>query len=114
GELGENFGRLSQAHAGFHGADEQSADDVDERDDDAGDGIAADELAGTIHGPEKVGLAGDLDSPALGLFFVDGSRVQVGIDRHLPAGHTVQSEAGRHFADPGGAFGNDQELDEND
>ena len=43
-------------HAGLDHADEQPADDIDQRDDDAGDGVAADELAGTVHRPEEVGL----------------------------------------------------------
>ena len=53
--------------SGLDHADEQPADDVDQRDHDAGDGVAADELAGTVHGPEEVGLLGDLLAAALGL-----------------------------------------------
>ena len=44
----------------------EPADDVDERDDDAGDGVAADELAGTVHGAVEVGLLRDLLAAALG------------------------------------------------
>ena len=49
----------AERHARLDHADEQPADDVDQRDHDAGDGVAADELAGTVHGPEEVGLLGD-------------------------------------------------------
>ena len=50
-------------------ADHQAADDVDQRDDDAGDGVAADELAGTVHGSEEVGLLRDFGAAALGFVF---------------------------------------------
>ena len=65
---------LAQAHAVLDDADEQSADDVDQNDDDAGDGVAADELAGTVHRAEEVGLLGDLLPAALGLALVDRCR----------------------------------------
>jgi hypothetical protein len=37
-------------------ADGEAADDVDEGDEDGGDGVAADEFAGAVHGAVKVGL----------------------------------------------------------
>ncbi len=55
--------RLAEAHADLDDADDQPADDVDHRDDDAGDGVAADELAGTVHRPEEVGLLRDFAPP---------------------------------------------------
>ncbi len=55
-ELREQRGRLADAHAVLDHADDQPADDVDQRDDDAGDGVAADELAGTVHRAEEIGL----------------------------------------------------------
>ncbi len=84
------------------------------RDDDAGDGVAADELAGTVHGAEEVGLAGDFLAAALGLVLVDDAGVQVGVDRHLAAGHAVQGESGGDFADARGALGDHDELDDDD
>ena len=38
----------------------EAAENIDEGDDDAGDGVAADEFAGTVHGPVKIRLAGDV------------------------------------------------------
>jgi hypothetical protein len=76
----------SRTTSGLEHADHEAADDVDQRDDDAGDGVAADELAGTVHGAEEVGLLGDLLAAALGLVFVDDAGVEVGVDRHLPPG----------------------------
>ncbi len=98
-------------HARLDHADDQAADDIDQRDEDAGDGVAADELAGTVHRSEKVGLPGDFLTAALGLVFVDDAGVQIGVDRHLAARHAVQGEAGGHFADARGALGDDDELD---
>ena len=65
-ELREDLGGLGERHAVLDHADDKPADDVDERDDDAGDGVAADELAGTVHGPVEVGLLRDLLAAALG------------------------------------------------
>ena len=113
-ERGEERAGLSERHARLDHADEQPAHDVDERDDDAGDGVAADELAGTVHGPEKVGLLADFLAAALGLALVDGAGVQVGVDGHLPARHAVQGKSGSHFADARGAFGDHDELDDDD
>ena len=64
-----------------------------ERDDDAGDGVAADELAGTVHGPEEVGLRVTSSRRRWASCFVDQAGVQVGVDRHLPAGHAVERTA---------------------
>ena len=113
-ERGKERGGLAKAHARLDHADEQAADDVDQGDDNAGDGVAADELAGTVHGPEEIGLLADFLAAALGLALVDDPRVHVGIDGHLPARHAVQGEAGGHFADPRGALGDHDELDDDD
>ena len=105
---------VAHAHARLDHADEQPAHDIDQRNHDAGDGVAADELAGTVHGAEEVGLLGDLAPAALGLVLVDDPGVQVGVDGHLPPRHPVQGEAGGHFADARGALGDDDELNHHD
>ena len=79
-----------------------------------GDGVAADELAGAVHGAEEVGLLRDLPAAALGFLLVDHAGVQVGVDGHLLAGHSVEGEPGGHFADARGALGDDDELDQDD
>ena len=55
---------IRQCPAVLEHADVQTAEDVDEDDDDARDGVAADEFAGTVHGPVKVGFLRDV-RPAL-------------------------------------------------
>ena len=47
---------LAEAHAHLADADDQPADQVDDGDQQAGDGIAADELGGTVHGAEEAAL----------------------------------------------------------
>ncbi len=47
---------LQQSHG-------QAAQQVHGRDDNGGDGVAADELRGAVHGPVEVGLVGDLPAP---------------------------------------------------
>ena len=88
------------------------ADDVDEDDDDAGDRVAADELAGTVHRAVEVGLLRDLAAAPARLVLADQAGVQVGVDRHLLAGHRVQREARRDLGDAAGALGDDHEVDD--
>ena len=68
-------------------------------DDQAGDGVAAHELGGAVHGAEEGRFLLQLLAPALGLVLVDQARRQVGVDGHLLAGHGVQGEAGGDFGD---------------
>ena len=50
--------RLAERHALLHDADDDAADQVDQRDQDAGDRVALDELRGAVHRAVEVGLAG--------------------------------------------------------
>ena len=74
-------------------ADEQSADHIDEDDDQARDRVALHELHGAVH--RAIELAFPLQlAPALargGL--VDLAGVHVGVDRHLLARQRVKGEA---------------------
>ena len=45
-------------------ADGEAAEQVHRRDDDCGDGVAANELRGAVHSPVEVGLVGDLATAA--------------------------------------------------
>ena len=56
--------RVSRVHVAHQRADQDAADDVDRGDHDARDGVAADELAGTVHGAVELGLARDLGAAA--------------------------------------------------
>ncbi|MGY4439605.1 hypothetical protein ACVW04_002387 [Bradyrhizobium sp. LM2.3] len=52
-------------------ADDDAAENVDRGDDQAGDGVAADEFRGTVHGAEERALLFQLAAPALGFLVVD-------------------------------------------
>ena len=60
GQQGVGLERGSEVHSLLRHADDEAADDVDEDDHDRGDGVAAHELAGAVHGAVEVGLPGDV------------------------------------------------------
>ena len=93
-------------------ADREAADDVDDQDQDAGDGVAADELAGAVHGAVEVGLRAHFRAARARLVLVDQAGVQVGVDRHLLARHRIQGEARADFGDAARALGDHHEVDD--
>src|SRR5690606_1217346 len=112
GEDGETLQGLLEAHAQHGHAHYEAADDVDDGDDDARDGVAPDEFGRAVHGSVEVRLASDVAAAVLGFGLGDDAGVQIRIDGHLLAGHGVQGEAGRDLGDAAGALGNDDELDD--
>ena len=92
--------------------DDQSAEDIDQHDQDAGHRIPPYELAGTVHGAVELGLGRDLGAPRPRLGLADQPGVEVGVDGHLLAGHGIQGEAGRHLGDAAGALGHHHQLDD--
>src|SRR5690606_26045460 len=100
------------AHAVLHHANQQAADDVDEQDQDAGDGIAADEFGGTVHGAVEIGLGGDFHATLARLFLGDQAGVEVGVDRHLLARQGVKGETRRNLGHSTGALGHHHEIDD--
>ena len=81
----------AERHAVLRHTDRQTADQVDEHDDQAGDGIALDELHRAVHGAVEMALAlqHPAQAPRLGLGDVAGA--QVAVDAHLLAGHGVEA-----------------------
>jgi hypothetical protein len=92
----------------------QSAQDVDQGDEDAGDGITPDELAGTVHRAVEVGFSRDLFASGPGLIFGNEPGVEVGVDAHLLTGHRVQCESRGDLGHPTSALGDNNELDNDD
>ena len=92
-------------------ADDDAAEQVDAGDQDAGHRVALDELRGTVHRAVEVGLLGDLRAALARLLVGDLARVEVGVDRHLLAGHGVEGEARADLGHATGAVGDDHELD---
>src|SRR5690606_17061536 len=58
-------GGVADRHAVLERADQYAADGVDEDDDQAGDGVAADEFRGAVHGPEEGRFLFQFLAPAL-------------------------------------------------
>ncbi len=108
GVVGE---RLLDGEAALHHPDEDSADDVDDGDEEPGDGVALHELGGAVHRAVEVGELGDLLAAAPRLALVEEPGVEVGVDRHLLAGHGVQGEARRDLGHAPRALGDDDEVD---
>ncbi|MNH01918.1 hypothetical protein D3C79_611430 [compost metagenome] len=114
GQQRVDLARFAERHAVLQHADQHAADEVDEQDQQAGDGIAAHELAGTVHRAVELGLLGHLGAARLGLGLVDQAGVEVGVDRHLLAGHGVEGEARAHLGNTPGALGHDHEVDDHE
>ena len=104
--------RLREGQAVAEHAQDQAADDVDEQDEQAGDGIALHEFRRTVHRAIEIGFGRDFLTPRLG--FVGGQQagVEIGVDRHLLAGQGVEGEARRHFGHASRALGDDDEVDD--
>ena len=94
------------------GTDGDAGGDVDEDDDQAGDGITLNELHGTVHRTEQLALFGHQFTASLSFFHLDRAGTQVGIDTHLLAGHTIEREAGADFGNPFRTFGDHQKLND--
>jgi hypothetical protein len=60
--------------------------------------------------PKKVAFASSSLRRRLAGVLVDQAGRQVGVDRHLLAGHGVEGEAGRDFGDAARALGDDDEV----
>ena len=93
--------------------DNETAANVNQHDDNRGNGVALDELGGTVHSSEEVSLALNLEAAFLSLLVVNRALVQVGVDSHLLTGHGVQRETRRNFRHALGAFGYDDKIDDN-
>ncbi|MEY9354637.1 hypothetical protein ABIG05_009076 [Bradyrhizobium japonicum] len=91
-------------------ADDDAAEDVDRGDDQAGDGVAADEFRGTVHRAKKGTLLFELAAPALSFLVVDQARGQIRVDRHLLARNGIQGETGADFGDTRRTLGDHDEI----
>ena len=105
---------FSGGHPPHQHADAETADDVDGRDDQTGDGVAFDKFHGAVHGAEELAFGGEFSTAATGLLDVDGARAHVGVDTHLLSGHGVQCESRGDFGDTLRTFRDDDELHDGD
>ncbi len=98
----------------LHHADEEAADDVDEKDQDAGGGVATHELGCTVHRTVEVRFLAHFLAPLACLFLGEQAGVEVGVDRHLLAWHRIQGEPRGDFRHAGGTLGDHHEIDHHD
>ena len=104
--------RIAEAHVVRHHADADAAENVDDQDQDAGRRVAAHELAGTVHRTVEVRFGTHFGAADFGFILRDQAGVQVGVDRHLLAGHGIEGEARADFGDAPRALGDDDEVDD--
>ncbi len=106
--------RRIQRQAMLPNANDQAADQVDEEDEDGGNGVATYEFAGTVHGPEEIRFLSDFLAPLLGLLLIDQAGVEIGIDGHLLARHGVEGKAGTDLGNTPGTLGDDDKIDDDE
>ncbi|MNI08442.1 hypothetical protein D3C73_614800 [compost metagenome] len=90
--------------------DNETANQIDQQNDNTCDGVTLDKFTGTVHRPEKVGFAFNLASTFAGLLFINHAGVQIGIDTHLFAGHRIQCKPGAYLGYTFRTFSNNNEL----
>ena len=112
GQQGVVLERIGKAHVMLQQAHQQAADDIDDGDHDAGDGVAAHVFAGTVHGAIEFRFLRHFRAAAARFVFADQAGVQIGIDGHLFTRHGVQREAGTHFGDTAGTLGHHGKVDD--
>ncbi len=108
------LGGVGREHLELENADGQTTQDVDEGDQDTGDGVAPDELAGTVHCAVEIRFPRDVLPACARFLFRDEPGVQVGVDAHLLTGHRVQREPCRDFGNTPGALRDHHKLDDHD
>ncbi|MOA01999.1 hypothetical protein D3C78_1214310 [compost metagenome] len=112
GQQGIDLTGITEGHAVLEHTDQHAADQVDEEDQQTGDGITAHKLAGTVHRTVELGLLGHLRTSRLGLGLIDQAGIEVGVDRHLLAGHRIEGEARTHLGNTPGTLGHYHEVND--
>ncbi len=112
GQQGINTACVGESHVVLQDTDQHAADQVDEQNQQTGNRIAAHEFTGTVHGTVELGFLGDFGTAALGFRLINEAGVEVGVDRHLFAGHRVEGEARAHLGNTTGTLGDYHEVDD--
>ena len=101
------------AHPLLKHPDENTADEVDEGDEQTGVHVSLYEFSGAVHGSVKVRFTAQIVAPGRCFLFIDETGVEVGFNGHLLARHGVQGESGGNFS-YAGCTGRDDDLVENE
>ena len=89
--------RTFDGHVRPEQAHRQTAENVDQRDDQGADGVAADELAGAVHRAVEAAFLGQFGAAFAGGGFIDGAGRKVRVDRHLLAWHRSRGRSARRL-----------------
>ena len=111
-QQGEGLSGVAKAHALLGHGDNDAADNIDAHDQKTGNGITAHKFAGAVHRAEEIAFRFQILAALLGFFFINQAGRQIGIHRHLLAGHRVQTEACGDFGDTARTLGDDDEVDD--
>jgi hypothetical protein len=88
----------------FENPDRQTAEDVDGRDDNRGDGIAFHKFHGAVHRAIELVFLLENRSASAGFVHIDDAGAHVRIDTHLLARHGVEGEPRADFRDAPAPF----------
>ena len=91
-------------------ANSQTAEQIDQQNQQGRDCVTADKFRRTVHRTEEVRLLGQFRAALAGRVLVNDASIQIGINRHLLAGHRIQGEAGVDLGDASCALGDHKEV----
>ena len=97
---------LASTHPVLHYPRGKPAEDIDQHNHQACDGVSFDKLHGAVHGTEHLAFPGQLVTLVSGLCTIDQPATQVTVDGHLLARQRIQAKARRHFSDTFRTLGN--------
>ena len=119
GQDGVGLERFLKRHPLLKDSDQEAGNDVDDHDEDGGQRISLAEAGGAVHRSAELRFPGNRLAACASLVGVDQAGIQIGVDRHLLAGHGIEGEARRYFGGTNRAVADDQilnrdECDEDD
>ena len=92
-------------------ADKKTTCNVDDHNDNTGNGLTADKFAGTVHCSVEFRLTGNLFSSFFGGILINEPGIEVGVYGHLLAWHGVQSETCSDLGNSSRTFGDNNKVD---
>ena len=114
GQQGVAFRRVTEIHVMLQNADQQAADNVNDHDHQTGDGVTAHELTRTVHRTVEVGFLRHVAAALFGFVFTNQTGVEIGVNRHLFAGHAVEHETRAHFGDTPRTLGDNHKVNQDE
>jgi hypothetical protein len=112
GQQGVVLDSIAEAHVVLDHTDDQAADDVDDGNQDTGDGVTVDVLRSTVHRAIEFRFLAHFRAALLGFRLGDQAGVQVGIDCHLLARHRIQGKTRADLGDTTRTLGDDGKVND--